>query len=433
MKLFGGKSHKKHSEDQIVSQYTTNSVELDEPTVRFDISGADSTAGEQTASAGSLPTETDTDSFVAVKQKKKRRTLLIVLCCAFALILGAVAAIWAWIDDPDVNQEGLLTQTPGLVYDSPEPSEEPVAEPDPTEEPVEEKTGRKPGTYTVLCMAKDDAGLNTDTMMMVKLDTEEGTLDIVSIPRDILVDVPWGTKKINTMYGGAEGVPNLDRAKEYMADVLGFPVDNAIVVDIRAFIQLVDAVGGIYYDVPRPMDYDDPSQNLSIHIPAGPQLLNGQNALHVVRFRVGNNGTGYANGDLGRIETQQDFLMTVANQMLTLGNIPNLPTLYQIVRDNVNTDLTDNNLAFFAQEFLKLDKENVRFHTAPVDMGGAIIGGIAYISLIVDEWIEMVNAYLNPFYEEVTTANVSILTSDGTTLSSTTGVVPSWDSFTRLG
>jgi len=448
MKLFGGSGHNKRGGDHLVSKYTTNPVEPDEPTVRFDVSGVESTEGEKTASPGPLPSEYETELDVRSKGKKRIRILCITLGCIAVLSVGVYAAVRAWIQEPDVEQGGLLTQAPGLVYESEEPrvtpSAKPSATPDatpeltPSAEPVEtgEPEGdgvRRPGTYTVLAMARDEAGLNTDTMMMVKLDTEQGTLDVVSIPRDTLANVPWGTKKVNTFYGGAQGVPDIERAKEYMADVLGFPVDNAIVVDISAFVQLVDAVGGIYYDVPQDMIYYDPSQNLYINILAGPQLLNGEDALDVVRFRVGNYGTGYANGDLGRIETQQDFLMTAAKQMLNLGNIPNLPTLYQIVRDNVDTDLTDNNLAFFAQEFLKLDGENIRFHTAPIDMNGAMIGGISYVCLLVDEWIELVNDYLNPFYQEVTTANVNILTTDGWNLSSTTGVIPSWDSFTVIG
>jgi anionic cell wall polymer biosynthesis LytR-Cps2A-Psr (LCP) family protein len=143
---------------------------------------------------------------------------------------------------------------------------------------------------------------------------------------------------------------------------------------------------------------------------------------------VGNHGTGYVDGDLGRIVTQQDFLLSVAKQMLTLGNIPNLPKLIQIMEENVKTDLTSNNLAFYAQEFLKLDAENIHFHTLPAD--GVSIRGGSYMSIRTDEWLQMVNDYLNPFKQEVTEANVDILTTtNGRTFSSTTGVVPSLESF----
>ena len=191
---------------------------------------------------------------------------------------------------------------------------------------------------------------------------------------------------------------------------------------------MVDAVGGIVYDVPRDMFYDAPDQNLHIAIRKGLQRLNGEDALKVVRFRVGNQGTGYPNGDIGRIETQHGFLLAAARQMLSLGNIPNLPALIRIVVENVETDLKENNLVFYAQEFLKLDTENIRFHTLPADL--VSIRGGSYMSIRLDEWLEMVNAYLNPFTQEITEKNVDILTTgNGRSFSSTTGSVPSLESF----
>ena len=195
-------------------------------------------------------------------------------------------------------------------------------------------------------------------------------------------------------------------------------------MNIRAVEKLVDCVGGVYYNVPRDMDYDDPSQDLHIHIPQGYQLLNGENAVKVMRFRVGNDNSGYYNGDLGRIATQQDLLMTMASQFLKLGNIPNLSTAIQVFQDNVKTDLTSNNIAFFVREFLKLDRENIRFHTMP----GRLISirGGSYLEVVIDEWVEIVDEFLNPFYQTITADNLDILQSAGEdgAISTTGEVVP---------
>ena len=286
-------------------------------------------------------------------------------------------------------------------------AEAPEQTPGPTETPV--KTGRKENCYTFVVLAYDQAYANTDTILVGRLDTDAGTLDIVNIPRDTLVNVSWGVKKISTILPLEKN--DIDRFLEHLGDMIGFTADCYAVVNIRAVEKLVDCVGGVYYNVPRDMNYDDPSQDLYIHINKGYQLLTGENAVKVLRFRVGNDNSGYLNGDLGRIATLQDFLKTMAAQFLTLGNIPNLNTAIQIFQDNVKTDLSANNLAFFAREFLKLDQENIRFHTMP----GTLISirGGSYLEVVIDEWIEIVDEYLNPFYQAITLDNLDILQKNG--------------------
>ena len=122
----------------------------------------------------------------------------------------------------------------------------------------------------------------------------------------------------------------------------------------------MDAIGGVDYNVPVNMNYYDPTQDLYINIAAGEQHLTGEEALKVVRFR-----SGYASADIGRIGTQQDFLKSVASQMLTLGNIPNLPTFIDIFEEYVETNMTTANLAYFARQFLMCKSEDINFHTLP--------------------------------------------------------------------
>ena len=355
---------------------------------------------------------------------KKLRIPAIILGAIILLALVVVVVYSIWEKPPEVKQTDGPTiqptvqpviQTPEPVKETAEQPPEPTQTPEPTAEPTPEptetpvKTGRKESCYTFVILAYDQAFMNTDTILIGRLDTEAGTLDAVNIPRDTLVNVSWGVKKVNTILPLEDN--DMDRCLEHLGNLVGFTPDCYAVVNLRAVEKLVDCIGGVYYNVPRDMHYDDDSQNLHIHINQGPQYLNGENAVKVMRFRVGNDNSGYYNGDLGRIATQQDLLMAMASQFLKAGNIPNLTNAIQIFEDNVKTNLTPNNIAFFVREFLKLDKENIRFHTMPNRL--ISIRGGSYLEIVIDDWIEIVDNYLNPFYQSITADNLNIILENG--------------------
>jgi LCP family protein required for cell wall assembly len=310
MKLFGSRKNKKNTVIR-PSAYTTNPIEEDE-TDGASVSGFNSSFGGKTAAKRPFATERELSKDVKKHRRGRRRTFAVVLASIALLALAGFAVLEIWIHAPEVETGGLnepTTPTPSVAPSS-VPSAAAAATATPAPPPA--ATGRLPGTYTFLALGKDDIGLNTDTIMVGKLDTQNETLDIVSVPRDTLVNVAWGNRKINGIYAnaGVPGTGDIDGVMDGLQDILGVPLDNYILININAFEEMVDTIGGIYYDVPRDMFYDDPGQDLHIAISAGPQLLSGENALKVVRFRGGNGGSGYANGDLGRIDTQQDFLLT---------------------------------------------------------------------------------------------------------------------------
>lgn len=270
----------------------------------------------------------------------------------------------------------------------------------------------------MLVVGRDRVGLNTDTIMVARFDCNNHTVNIVSIPRDTLVNVPWAVKKVNSVYGSA----GIDGLITEIEDLVGFGIDSYAVVNTYVFQQIIDCIGGVYFDVPIYMYYDDPEQDLHISLSPGYQLLNGDQCEQVVRFRQNNDGTGYPNGDIGRIETQHAFLNALAKQVLQLGNISNLPQIISLVIDNTDTNLSSGNIAFYAQEFLKMRSEDINFYTLPYD--SVYIRGGSYVSIQLEPWLDMINTYLNPFTVDVTAANLDVLGFDGTNFTSTTGKIP---------
>ena len=355
---------------------------------------------------------------------------MIALCAVVFLACTALAAFALWASPPDVSGSDIKEQntpepsaspTPEMLTPEPTATPEPEITPEPESTPVTKP--RRENTYTLLVVGRDRVGMNTDTIMAARLDCEAGTLDVVSIPRDTLVNVPWAVKKVNSIYGtlGTEGLV------EGIEDLLGFDVDNYVIVNTFVFRDVIDYIGGVYFDVPVYMNYDDPLQDLHIHLQPGYQLLDGNKAEQVVRFRQNNDGSGYPTGDLGRIETQHAFFSQLARQILSLGNIASLPQIIDLVLQNTDTDLTSGNMAFYAQELMKLNSENVRFYTMPQE--NVYIRGGSYVSIQLQPWLEMINDCLNPFNLDITEENLNVITYGENGIYATGGEAPGMGSF----
>ncbi len=391
-----------------------------------------------------IPTNIDRVRTVVIhpEGRKKRRGFRRLLTGLAVIVLLAAAGVIGysiWEKAPDINSDGPISisqpegEEPEQVSDLPVirlpvPTME-VSEPEEKEDISEQAYNEMPQNirntdcYTFLLAAYDQIGASTDTILVGRMNVKEGTLSVVSIPRDTLVNVSWALKKVNTVMVYENKEP--ERFINELNSILGFTVDCYAFVDIRAVEKLVDAIGGVYYTVPRNMDYDDPTQDLHIHIPTGYQWLNGKQAVQVLRYRVGNDNTGYPNGDLGRINTQHDFLMSIASQMLSLGNIPNLDKALEIVEEYVITDLEISNIAFFIREFLKMKPENIHFATLPGE--GIGIRGGSYYEIDLIPWVEMINEHLNPFTIEIGPHNLDVLSwdeNDGTVMSTTGEIIP---------
>lgn len=295
--------------------------------------------------------------------------------------------------------------------------------------------------YTVLILGRDTGGGgNTDTMLLASYDVTNQKATVMSIPRDTMVNVSWDVKKINSVYnqygGGEKGVKALYKE---ISQLIGFEPDYQVVVEWEAVGKIVDAIGGVYFDVPYPMDYHDPYQDLVIEQSPGYRLLTGEDAMQVIRWRGNDNDSPYGYtkkkggiGDSGRMEVQQSFLKAMLKQMLTIQNMGNIGKISKVFQESVETDMSFQNVLWFAQKAILggLTVENVEFLTMPY-RGASVysrsytkqLGRYTELSYVVPnakQLLTIVNEKLSPFVEEFTLSDLDIMSvnADGSIRSS---------------
>ena len=167
-----------------------------------------------------------------------------------------------------------------------------------------------------------------------------------------------------------EALPVMEQVK----NVVGFMPDGYALVNLSAFVEAVDLLGGLDFDVPMDMDYDDPDQNLFIHLKAGEQHLTGEQLMWVVRFR-----SGYANADIGRTEVQRAVMKTAMKQWLRPKTLAALPGLWRIYQENLTTDLSVRNIVWMARVLLKGMSGDIEANVLP---GYATMAGDASVYMI---------------------------------------------------
>ena len=319
------------------------------------------------------------------RSERLSAVLLSVLFLAVAVYAGVKILVRAPEPVPDISQS---TDT------SPEKTDEPASE------SVLPANSRREYCYTILVSGLDDDNGGSDTNILVCFDQPNKKISLVSLPRDTLLHHDWVSNKLNYAY--AKGGTGL--LQEEIENLLGIPVDFYVTVNLKGFISLVDQIGGVDFNVPVDMDYDDPYQNLHIHYSKGMQHLNGQQAMEVVRWRKNNDGTGYATADIGRIDTQQAFLKVVAQQLLKIDNVP---AMAKVFFKYVKTDLTTGNLVWLGTEALSMGMDSVSFHTLPGDGSGYYRKESVYV-VDPEAALTLVNEYLNPYCEPVTIEDMDI-------------------------
>ena len=350
------------------------------------------------------------------KQKKKKSgsrgeravvTLLSLLFLTVAVVATVKYVVRA--PEPVTDNEDQQTQQDGTAEDSD------------AIQTISNGKERKKYCYTILAYGVDNDAGGSDTNMLVRFDAENKKIDVVSLPRDTLMS---NGHKLNSSYnnGGTE------KLRSNIEDMLGVPVDFYVSVDLKGFIALIDQIGGVDFDVPEDMDYDDPYQDLHIHQTKGYRKLSGSDVMQVLRYRHDNDMRyGYPDGDLGRIKTQQTLLKAMIEQLLQLKNVTKIGDFARAVKNNVTSDLTFEEMLWFGSQAVMggLTIDSVNFVTMPntgkMVYSRSIGGMLSYVVPNAQELLDLVNNELSPFVETFTMRDLDIMSvnADGSVSSST--------------
>jgi LCP family protein required for cell wall assembly len=306
-----------------------------------------------------------------------RRRLVIGALVATLLII-AVPSIWLgaqWkralnnVDKmivspvalPTVAAPAVLNQTPHEVGPNSGPAA--VPEPAPTSVPAPD------GTMNILLLGTDarpgDKVSRTDTMVLLHIDGSASRVSMLSFPRDLLVTIPgYGKNRINSAYLtgeqqiGAGYGPAL--VKQTVGELVGLQVTHFVMVNFDGFTTLIDKLGGIYVDVPKPIDDPAyPTENygtIKVHFDAGRQLLNGERALIYSRTR-------HADSDFGRNQRQQQVLLAIFDRVREqglLGQLTNLDEYTDVMSDYIRTDLSRRDMLSLASMGANLDAGSIQ-------------------------------------------------------------------------
>ena len=245
-------------------------------------------------------------------------------------------------------------------------------------------------------------GTRSDVMMVVSVEPNSKTIGVLSIPRDTRLYIPKVNDLEKAAHAHAYGGPEL--VVQTLEEFLKVDIHRYVRVDFEGFKKIVDRLGGVYVDVPEDMDYEDPYQNLYIHLKEGPQPLDGDKSLQFVRYRE------YVDGDISRIRAQKLFLNALAEKLLSISTVPKIPQLVSDIMPYVVTDLTNEDITFLASVGLGMKLDNVEMETLPGDHG--YIGDISYWLVDSEKAAQMVDKVIRGV-DRAENSNVKVAVQNG--------------------
>lgn len=255
-----------------------------------------------------------------------------------------------------------------------------------------EEAVKNSNRINILILGMEDR--RTDTIMLGSFDPDHKKVDVISIPRDTYVHRKGydyaEQRKINAVYGD-HGVDGVKKSVSHILEEI--PIHHYIELDYEGVEAIVDSIGGVEVLVPFHMKYTDPSSNppLNIDIKEGKQTLYGKEALDFLRYRKGDNKTGYIDGDLGRIKAQQEFLKSFTKKALSYR----LPVVVKKGFDYVETDIKLIDGLTYAKDGVGIKDSDISFITLPGEgefkkINGKLLSYFTYDSLEIKEVLERV-------------------------------------------
>lgn len=215
---------------------------------------------------------------------------------------------------------------------------------------------RENDNFNFLILGVDENN-RADTIMLLSF--KDGNVTGTSIPRDTaFISKEFDRKvKLTEILNSENGNQKVIDA---VRDTLSVPITYYAKLNLSAVKEIVDSVGGIELDVPMDMEYDDPHKNLHIKLKQGRQTLSGDAVCGLLQFRRSNDGTGYAQGDMTRIEVGQQFISEFISQKLNKEFINKSPDIFKILAENMETNYPISNLMNDIKLLDKM-KSNIEF------------------------------------------------------------------------
>ncbi len=288
-----------------------------------------------------------------MSNRKKRNIVLIIIMSVLTAVAAAVTAyaVSRFLSRP-VFDDGV---TDGTALEN-----------------VTEPEGK---SFNALIIGVDAGGQNTDTIMLARVDRERDKISLLSIPRDTRVEVNGRKRKINSCYGTG----GLKLLFEKVRELTMTDINYYCVIKPNVLKEVVDCLGGVYYEVERDMKYSDPVQDLYIDLEKGYQLLDGDKAEQYCRYR------SYVMGDLTRTQAQQRFVKALLSQKLNIGSAAKVKELYGIVSENIVTNVTVGDIVSNAFVFNMLKNDGqIECVEVPGEYNDMEKDGVSYY-LIEDE------------------------------------------------
>ncbi len=328
-----------------------------------------------------------------ITSQKRLEVLILVAFTLLAIVLGLVIVAKNFSPaDPDVgtdipfdigNADG-LTDEHGNKIDVPASTDE--------------KYIRREGVYNFLFVGYDKAAGLTDVTMIAQFNTEEGAINIIQLPRDTYTRYNTKEKGYHKINGALSYFKrDMEAFVAFLEKNLCINIDYYGSVDLVAFRNIVDIIGGVEMYVPRDMFYEDPEQDLYIDLKEGYQTLDGDKAEQFIRFRK-----GYVNADIGRMDAQKIFMTAFMEKFISSMNVSTLTQVGTQMLKYVKTDLDLSDYIFFATKVLSIDTSKLTMMTLPGrDVRENGNSGTWYYVLGRKAMLDAVNKYLNVYTKDI--------------------------------
>ncbi len=227
----------------------------------------------------------------------------------------------------------------------------------------------------IIVFGTDKSGLRSDVIMLFSISQKHENINILSIPRDTKVKISgYGTNKINTALAlGKEPL-----AVQTVKNLTGIAIHDYVTVNFSAVEDVIDALGGVEFNVPQNMRYSDPEQDLYINLNKGMQLLDGKKSVQLLRFR------SYPMGDIRRNEVQQAFIKAAFEQKANAKSIKKIPAIYNAVEKNIKSSMSLAEITAYANMVRKMDNPVIQTFELPYTLSSpyVIMNGTEATTLI---------------------------------------------------